>query len=102
MTSTSTARRLAGASGVTSTAITRRLTCAGGAGGITSSCGNSGSGRRGVAVQTGNVHRISNSESSTTAGSNSSTVVPDKNNIGSTGDIDSPIEACACVTVTGK
>jgi hypothetical protein len=84
---------------MTSTAITRRLV---GASGITSSCGVSGSGRRGIVVQTGIVRRICNSESSTTAGSNSSIVAPDEEDIGPTGDTDSPIEPSACVIITRK
>jgi hypothetical protein len=83
---------------MTSTAITRVA----GASGITSSCGVSGSGRRGIVVQTGTVRRICNSVSSTTAGSNPSIVTPDKEEIGPTGDIDSPIEASASVSVTRK
>jgi len=82
-----------------STAIIRRLA---GTSGITSSCGVSGCGRRGIVVQTGIVRRICNSESSTTPGSNSSIIVPDEEDIGPTGDIDSPIKASACVVVTGK
>jgi hypothetical protein len=53
-------------------------------------------------VQTGIVHRISNSESSNTARSNSSTVVSDEEDIGPAFDIDNPIEASTCVTGTRK
>jgi hypothetical protein len=87
-------RRLAGAS--------RRLPGASGrlagASEITSSCGISGSGRRGIVVQTGIVQRVCNSEFSTTARSDSSIVVPDEDDIGPKSDIDSPIEASACVS----
>jgi hypothetical protein len=70
--------------------------------GITSSCGVSGSRRRGNVVQTGIVRRICNSVFNTTAGSNSSIVVPDEEDIGPTDDIDSPIEASACIIVGRK
>jgi hypothetical protein len=84
---------------MTCTATTRRLASVSG---ITSSCGISCSGRRGIVVQTGTVHRICNSHCSNTADSNSSIVVPDQKYIGPTGDIDSPIEASACSTGSGK
>ena len=84
---------------MTSTAIFRRLA---GASGITSSRGVSGCRRRGVVVQTGIVRRICDSESSTTARSNPSIVVPDEEDISPTGDIDGPIEASACVIVGRK
>jgi hypothetical protein len=96
MACTAITRRLASVSGITSTAIRAS------ASGITSSCGVSCSGRRGIVVQTGTVRRICNSDSSNTAGSNSSIVVPDQKYIGPTGDIDSPIEASACDIVSGK
>jgi hypothetical protein len=99
MTATAITRRLAGGSGITSTAITRRLACASG---INSSCGVSGSGRRGIAVQTGIVQCICNCDCNITAGSNSIIVVPDEEDIGPTDDIDSPVEASACVIVTRK
>ena len=72
------------------------------ASGITSSCGVSGSGRRGVVVQTGTVHRICDSDRSNAASSNSSIVVPDEEDIGPADDIDSPIEAGARRIVTRK
>jgi hypothetical protein len=37
-----------------------------------------------------------------TAGCNSSIVIPDEEDIGPTGDVRSPIEACACDIVTRK
>jgi hypothetical protein len=83
---------------MTSTAIARLA----GASGITSSCGAPGSGRRGIVVQTRIIRRICNSESSTTAGSNTSIIVPNEEDIGPTGDTDSPIEASACVIVSRK
>jgi hypothetical protein len=82
-----------------STAICRRLASASG---VTSSCGVSGSGRRGIVIQTGIVRRICNGESSSTAGSNSSIVVSDEEDIGPTGDIDRPIEASARVIGSRK
>ena len=84
---------------MTSTAITRRVA---GVGGVTSSCGNSGGGRRGIVVQTRSVHRTCSSVFNMTASSNSSIIVPDEEDIGPTGDIHSPIEASACLTVTRK
>ena len=73
-----------------------------GACGVASSCGGSGSRRRGIAVQTGGVHRIRNSVFNMTPGCNSSIVIPDEEDIGPTGDIYSPIEASACLIVTRK
>lgn len=95
---------------MTGTAITRRLTSVSGipcaasarASGITSSCGVSGSGRRGIVVQTGTVHRICDSDRSNTASSNSSIIVPDEEDIGLADDIDSPIETGARGIVTRK
>ena len=82
-----------------STAITRRLADASG---ITSSRGVSGSGRRGIAAQTGIVYRICRGVFNMTASSNSSIVVPDEKDIGPTGDIHSPIEASARLIVARK
>jgi hypothetical protein len=73
-----------------------------GASGIISSCGGSGSGRRGIVVQTGTVHRICGSVFNSTAGCNSSIVIPDEEDIGPTADIHSPIEASACLIVSRK
>jgi hypothetical protein len=84
---------------MTSTAIARRLV---GASGITSSCGGSQSGRGGIVVQTGIVRRIYNRVFSIAAGSNSSIVVPDDEEMDPSGDIDSPIEASTCDIVTRK
>jgi hypothetical protein len=78
---------------MTSTAITRR--------GINSSCGISGSGSRGVAVQTGRVRGFCNFVFNITARCNS-IVVPDEKDIGPRDDIDSPVEASACDIVTRK
>ena|SRR6267154_1156766 len=84
---------------MTSTVITRRLA---GASGMNSSCRVSGSGRRRIVLQTGIVYIRSNSDSNITARSNSSIVVPDEEDIGPTGDVDSPVEASACDIVTRK
>ncbi len=84
---------------MTSTGTVRRLV---GASGVTSSCGASGSGRRGIIVQTGVVLRIGNTELSTTAGSNPAIVIRDEEDICPTGDIGSPIKASASVSGIGK
>jgi hypothetical protein len=84
---------------MTSTAIgTSGVT---GASGITSSCGASSSGRRGIVVQTGIVYIRCNSDVNITPGCNS-IVAPDEEDIGPTGNIDSPVEASACDIVTRK
>ena len=80
-----TARR-PGASGILSHTGTAAI-----ASGIT--WGNSDSGGRGIAVQTVVVLRTLNLEKDTTARGNSSIVIPDEEELGPTGDIDSPIEA---------
>jgi hypothetical protein len=63
-----------------------------GASGITTAWGNSESGGRRILVQTA-VVRILNLEKHITAGGNSSIVIRDEEELGPTGDIDSPIEA---------
>ncbi len=87
-------RRPAGASGKLSHTgiggIARRTA---GAGGITTAWGNSESGGRGISVQTVVVPRILNLKKGITARGNSSIVIPDEEELGPTGDIDSPIEA---------
>ena len=83
---------------MTSTAIARWFV---GASGITS-CGVSQSGREEIILQTGIVRPICNKAFSMAAGSNSSIVVPDDEDIDPSGDIDSPIEASTCDIVIRK
>jgi hypothetical protein len=99
VTSTAKTRRPASAGGgITSSANTRRIA---GASGITS-CGVSGSGRRGIVVNTGIVICRSNSEFGITTGPNSCGVVPDEDDTGPSDNIDSPTEASTSLSGSRK
>ena len=98
ITSSAITRRLAGTGGRNSTANTRRIADASG---ITS-CGVSGSGRRGIVVNTGIVICRSNSEFGRTTSPNSCGVVPDEDDTGPSGNIDSPTETSTCFNVSRK